>query len=92
MQDNDNEKTTIRLQVALAHAGVASRRACEKIITDGHVTVNGVTVTEMGTKVSLTDKICVDGKEVHQEEHKRYIAHKMVERQMSLQSTPLCHH
>ena len=73
LQDNDNGKDTIRLQVALAHAGVASRRACEKIITDGHVTVNGVTVTEMGTKVSLADKICVDGKEVCQEAHKRYI-------------------
>ena len=31
----------IRLQVFLAHAGVASRRASEQIILDGRVTVNG---------------------------------------------------
>ena len=73
LQDSDTPKNTVRLQVALAHAGVASRRACETIITEGHVTVNGKIVTELGTKVSLTDKICVDGKEVRQEEYKRYI-------------------
>ena len=52
----------IRLQVFLAHAGVASRRASEQIILDGRVTVNGEVVTELGTKVSSEDKITVDGK------------------------------
>ncbi len=74
----DNEKTNsgdskIRLQVALAHSGVASRRACEKIITDGRVTVNGEKVLELGTKVSPEDIICVDGKQVFQEAVKRYV-------------------
>ena len=41
----------VRLQVFLAHCGVASRRASEKIITDGRVTVNGAVITELGTKV-----------------------------------------
>lgn len=41
----------IRLQVYLARAGVASRRASEKLIADGRVFVNGSAVTEMGTKV-----------------------------------------
>ena len=36
---------SVRLQVYLAHAGVASRRSAEKIILDGRVTVNGVVVT-----------------------------------------------
>ncbi|MDR2344226.1 MAG: rRNA pseudouridine synthase, partial [Spirochaetaceae bacterium] len=31
----------MRLQVYLAHAGVASRRACEKLIAAGRVSVNG---------------------------------------------------
>ena len=69
---NEN-KEQIRLQVFLAHSGVASRRSCEKIITDGRVTVNGVTVIEMGVKVSPEDEICVDGKKVIPEETKRYV-------------------
>lgn len=72
LRDNEN-KEEIRLQVFLSHSGVASRRACEKIITDGRVTVNGQTVTEMGTKVTAKDEICVDGKKVTPEETKRYV-------------------
>lgn len=64
---------SVRLQAALAHAGVASRRACEEIITDGRVTVNGIVVTELGTKVAPSDILCVDGEQVFQEEHKRYV-------------------
>ena len=63
----------IRLQVYLAHAGVASRRASEEIIVAGRVTVNGEVVRELGTKVSVDDKITVDGKLVTQEEQKRYV-------------------
>ena len=63
----------VRLQVYLAHCGVASRRACEKIILDGRVTVNGSVVTEMGVKVSSKDKICVDGKSVFLEKRKHYV-------------------
>ncbi|MHC4975083.1 MAG: pseudouridine synthase [Planctomycetota bacterium] len=36
-----------RLQKVMAEAGVASRRACEELILEGHVEVNGVTVTEL---------------------------------------------
>ncbi|MFC6253416.1 pseudouridine synthase [Secundilactobacillus hailunensis] len=49
-----------RLQKVMAHAGVASRRSAEKMITAGHVKVNGKTVTELGTKVSKHDHILVD--------------------------------
>ena len=63
----------VRLQVFLAHCGVASRRASEKIITDGRVTVNGAVITELGTKVLHSDEVCVDGKTITLEEQKRYV-------------------
>ncbi|HEY6006769.1 MAG TPA: S4 domain-containing protein, partial [Geobacteraceae bacterium] len=50
-----------RLQKILAAAGVASRRACEQIILDGRVQVNGKVVTELGTKADPhRDEITVD--------------------------------
>ena len=73
MQDSISGKTETRLQAFLAHCGVASRRASEQIILDGRVTVNGTVVTELGTKVSDTDKVCVDGKPVHLEVRKCYV-------------------
>lgn len=70
---NNSNSENIRLQAFLAHCGVASRRASEQIILDGRVSVNGNVVTELGTKVSPSDKVLVDGKEVHLEESKRYV-------------------
>lgn len=64
---------TVRLQAHLAHCGVASRRACEKIILDGRVRVNGIAVTELGTKVSSGDAVTLDGKEVRRESVRRYV-------------------
>jgi 23S rRNA pseudouridine2605 synthase len=64
----------VRLQKFLAEAGIASRRASERIILDGHVAVNGKTVKELGTKVDpLHDKVKVDGKLIHAR-RKLYIA------------------
>lgn len=51
----------IRLQKLMAEAGIGSRRYCEILITRGRVTVNGMKVTELGTRASLTDEIRVDG-------------------------------
>jgi len=39
---------SVRLQKVLSQAGVASRRAAEKLIADGRVTVNGKTILTMG--------------------------------------------
>lgn len=72
-KENASSLEPIRLQVFLAHCGVASRRACEKIITDGRVSVNGQIVTELGTKVGGKDKVCLDGKQVFLEEKKLYV-------------------
>ena len=66
-------KTEMRLQVYLAHAGVASRRACEQIIADGRVSVNGVIVTGMGSKVGAADTVLLDGKPVQPEARKCYV-------------------
>jgi len=54
-----------RLQKVLANAGVASRRAAEKLIVEGRVTVNGHSVTRLGTRVDPdNDAIQVDGKRI----------------------------
>lgn len=63
----------MRLQKYLASCGVASRRASEKLIADGHVSVDGVTVTEMGIQVEEGQKVCVDGKPVQPEAQKHYL-------------------
>ena len=47
----------------LAHAGVASRRAAERMIRDRRIRVNGTLVIELGTQVDpAKDRIEVDGK------------------------------
>jgi pseudouridine synthase len=63
-----------RLQKILSHAGIASRRAAEKLIAEGRVTVNGKAVREMGTKADPAhDDIRVDGRRVKGPERLRYI-------------------
>ena len=64
-----------RLQKILAYAGVASRRKSEEYITEGRVTVNGKTVTELGSKADLErDHIKVDGKLIRPPKRLVYIA------------------
>jgi 23S rRNA pseudouridine2605 synthase len=64
----------VRLQKFLAEAGVASRRASEKLIFDGHVSVNGAIVCLLGTKVDpARDRVTVDGKPVRAQK-KLYVA------------------
>lgn len=63
----------MRLQKYLASCGVASRRASEKMIADGRVSVDGVIITEMGTKVEEGQTVCVDGKPVTPEALKYYV-------------------
>ena len=56
-----------RLQKVMAEAGVASRRKSEEYIVEGRVKVNGVVITELGTKVSEDDYIEVDNRPIRQE-------------------------
>ena len=58
----------------MSAAGIASRRAAERLIQDGRVTVNGETVTELGTKADpAADDVRVDGRRVKPLERRRYI-------------------
>ncbi|MCE5285494.1 MAG: rRNA pseudouridine synthase [Pelosinus sp.] len=59
-----------RLQKVISQAGIASRRDAEVLITSGKVKVNGVVVTELGTKVNpLKDKVSVNGNLITSEKH-----------------------
>jgi 23S rRNA pseudouridine2605 synthase len=64
---------TIPLNKFVAHAGVSSRRAAAALVRDGKVTVNGVVVTDPGTKVLYTDTVKVSGKKVTVSSHFVYI-------------------
>ena len=63
----------IRLQAFLAHAGIASRRACEGIILAGRVAINGRQASELGVRVRPGDKVLLDGRPVGLAERKRYL-------------------
>ena len=73
MNNQINNSKEIRLQVYLAKCGIASRRASEKLIEAGRITVNGNIITELGTKVTGSEIICFDGKQIFPEPEKRYI-------------------
>jgi 23S rRNA pseudouridine2605 synthase len=63
-----------RLQRVLARAGYGSRRACEELIVDGRVTLNG-TVATLGDRADpAEDEVRVDGLEVNLDPNVRYIA------------------
>jgi 23S rRNA pseudouridine2605 synthase len=63
-----------RLQKILSAAGIASRRLSEELIVQGRVSVNGETVTELGTKADpAVDEIKVDGRRIKTEQRRRYV-------------------
>lgn len=65
---------SIRLQKVLSAAGVASRRAAEGLITEGRVSVNGTTITSLGTRADPeADDIRVDGRRLRAPAARRYI-------------------
>ena len=67
--------TVMRLQKAMAHAGVASRRVCEELITRGKVKVNGRVVTELGSRVdTAVDKVTVNGTPIQFDSTRVYLA------------------
>jgi pseudouridine synthase len=54
----------IRLHVKIAHSGLCSRRAAEKLILDARVEVNGEIITSLGYKVGPEDVVRVDGQPI----------------------------
>ena len=54
-----------RISVFLAHSGIASRRACENIVLEGRVKVNGEVIRDLSTRICAGDKVEIDGKPVN---------------------------
>src|ERR1700674_2575150 len=78
-----------RLQKILAHAGVASRRHAEEMITSGRVSVNGHMITELGSKADPEeDVIKVDGKKLRTAQRLVYILMHKPKNVMSTSSDP----
>ena len=77
-----------RLQKYMARCGAASRRKCEEYITQGRVKVNGQTVTQLGTTVSASDKVELDGKLLQEQPKYVYIMLNKPEKVMSTSSDP----
>ncbi len=74
-----DKRRGVRLQKAMADAGVGSRRTCEQLIDDGRVAVNGCPVTELPVWVDpAEDKITVDGRLVPRQKRRRSHTYLMV--------------
>ena len=71
------ESQPIRLQKYLADCGLGSRRFCETLITAGRVSVDGKTVTELGTKVDpAVQKVICNGESIAKEATVTYLLNK----------------
>lgn len=67
----------IRINRALALAGVASRRKAEQWVVAGRVQVNGVVVTDLAARIDpRKDSLTVDGKELELQSHTYYLYYK----------------
>ncbi len=67
-----------RLQKIIAQSTDYSRRAAEKLITEGKVSVNGKIVTELGTKADSSDEILVEGNVITSNDHVYYLLNKPI--------------
>jgi 23S rRNA pseudouridine2605 synthase len=68
----------VRLARYIAHAGVASRRAAERLIAEGRVAVDGEVVDSPATDVAEGDRVTVDGRAIEPEAHEYHLLHKPV--------------
>jgi 23S rRNA pseudouridine2605 synthase len=66
----------MRLVKFLAHAGVASRRAAERLVADGRVTVGGDVVTDPARDVDEASGVAVDGRAVAPEPLEVHVLNK----------------
>lgn len=65
-----------RLQKVIAQSGYTSRRKAEELISKGKVYVNGIKVTELGTKVNGNDDIVINGIHLSKEDKEYYLLNK----------------
>ena len=64
MSENPGEAGGVRLNKALADAGLCSRRKADELIFAGRVTVNGMAADSPGLRVGASDLVEVDGRPV----------------------------
>ena len=72
----NRDEGRVRLHVAIAHSGLCSRRAAEKLIEEARVEVNGSLVIEKGTSVGPEDEVRVDGQLVTAAKHYTIVLNK----------------
>ena len=65
--DTPKQEGAIRLNRYISMSGICSRREADEYITKGEITVNGVVVTELGSKVMPEDVVCYNGKKIENE-------------------------
>ncbi len=70
------DQELIRLNKFIANSGVCSRREADELIKAGTVKVNGVVVTELGTKVSPSDKVQFGDQLLRREKHQYILLNK----------------
>lgn len=63
----------VRLNKAIADAGVASRRRADELIRSGCVRINGAIVVDLGTRVNIDDVVTVNGEPISRTKHLTYI-------------------
>lgn len=79
----------VRLQKFMADCGVASRRACEELILQGRVQVDGKTIRILGTKINpINNKVQVDGELIESKSTKTYLAFHKPKGILSTMSDP----
>jgi 23S rRNA pseudouridine2605 synthase len=72
-RETESNPEIVRLNKAIADAGLASRRRADELIREGKVTVNRKVCTELGTKVGLDDVVAVNGEPISRTKHLTYV-------------------
>lgn len=71
-----NPEDETRLNKFIANAGVCSRRKADELIVQGQVVVNGVTVTELGHRIKMSDEVKLNGKILKREQFSYILLNK----------------
>lgn len=61
-KETSKNSDELRLNKFIANSGICARREADDLIKNGKISVNGKVITELGTKISYTDKVFYNGK------------------------------
>lgn len=67
--NNSPKELSVRLNKYISNSGVCSRRDADDLITKGDITVNGIVVKELGTKININDIVEYKGKKIYEAQH-----------------------